>query len=127
MRLPRVKFTVLLILIAVAVVVMSTKAFDQEKRTGDSGLPAGPSTKGEHAKVEPSKHQEVTRRRDVIRFRVVDADTGKPVSLATIVIDNGNLSPELGEDSDAVTWPDGRAILSHTFLFWEEQRGDQNL
>jgi hypothetical protein len=125
MKLPRVQFTVLLILIAAAVVVMSTKSFDQEKRAGDSGLPTGPSTKGEHAKVEPSKHQEVTRRPDVIRFRVVDADAGKPVSLARVVIDNGNLAPDLGEDSDAVTWPDGRAILVHTFFFWEEKRGDQ--
>jgi hypothetical protein len=60
-----------------------------------------------------------------MRFRVVDADTEKPVSLARIVIDNGNLAPELGEDSDAVTWPDGRAILVHRFFFWEERRGDQ--
>jgi hypothetical protein len=111
MKLSRVQCTVLPILIAAAVVVMSAKSFDQEQRTGDSRLPTRPSTKGEHAKVEPSKHQEVTRRPDVIRFRVVDADTGKPVSLARIVIDNGNLAPDLGEDSDAVTWPDGRAIL----------------
>jgi hypothetical protein len=111
MRLPLVRFAMLLILIVVAVVAMGAVSFCQEKRTNDSGLPTGPSTKGEHAKVEPSKHQEVTRRPDVIRFRVVDADTEKPVSLARIVIDNGNLAQELGDDSDAVTWPDGRAIL----------------
>jgi len=124
MRLPRVQFTVQQIVIVVAVVAISTGSFGQEKRTDDGGLPTAPSTNGGHAKVEPAKHQ-VTRRSDVIRFRVVDADTKKPVSLARIVIDNGNLAPELGEDSDAVTWPDGRAILLHRFLFWEERRGDQ--
>jgi hypothetical protein len=90
MRLPLVRFAMLPILIAVAVVVMSTKSFDQEKRSDDR-LPAGPSTKSEHAKVEQPKHR-VTRRSDVIRFRVVDADTEKPVSLARIVIGNGNLA-----------------------------------
>jgi len=124
MRLPRVQFAVQQIVVVAAVAGMSTGSFGQEKRTDDGGLPTAPSTKGGHAKVEPAKHQ-VTRRSNVMRFRVVDADTKKPVSLARIVIDNGNLAPELGEDSDAVTWPDGRAILRHRFLFSEEPRGDQ--
>ena len=41
------------------------------------------------------------------------------------MIDNLNLAPELGEDSDAVTWPDGRAVMRHRFLVWEERRGDE--
>ncbi len=61
----------------------------------------------------------------LIRFRVIDDDTAQPISLARIVIDNGNLAPDLGQDSDAVTWPDGRAIIVHQFLFWEERRGEE--
>jgi hypothetical protein len=124
MRLPRVQFAAQQIVNVVAVAAICTGSFGQEKRTDDGSVPTAPSTKGGHEKVEPAKHR-VTRRSDVMRFRVVDAETEKPVSLARIVIDNGNLAPELGEDSDAVTWPDGRAILVHRFLFWEERRGDQ--
>ena len=124
MKLSRVQFTVQQIAIVVAVVAMSARSWGQEKRTDDGGLPSAPSTRGGHAKFEPAQ-QRVTCRSDVMRFRVVEADTNKPVSLARIVIDNGNLAPELGEDSDAITWPDGRAILVHHFLFWEEWRGDQ--
>jgi hypothetical protein len=102
---------------------MSTVAFGQEKRTDVRALP--PATKVEPAKPELGAKPQVTRRWAVIRFRVVDQDANTPVSLARIVIDNGNLAPELGQDSDAVTWPDGRAIIGHRFLFLEERRGDQ--
>ena len=43
------------------------------------------------------------------------------------MIDNGNLAPDLGDNSDAVTWPDGRAIITHKFFVWEERRGNQTL
>lgn len=62
----------------------------------------------------------VTRQPHTIWFRVVDADGDKPISLAVVVIDNGNLGTELGVDSDAVTWPDGRAIITHRFFVLEE-------
>jgi hypothetical protein len=48
-----------------------------------------------------------------------------PIGLARITIDNLNLAPELGDDSDAVAWSDGRAILRHRFFVWEEGSGDQ--
>ena len=41
------------------------------------------------------------------------------------MIDNLNLAPELGDDSDAVTWPDGRAVVTHRFFVWEEPPGDE--
>ena len=94
MRFPRVRFTVLQIVIAAAVVAMGTVSLGQEKRTDPRGLPTAHSTKIDHAKIVPSKHQ-VTRRSDVIRFRIVDANTEKPVSLARIVIDDGILTPDL--------------------------------
>jgi hypothetical protein len=55
----------------------------------------------------------------------VDGVGAKPIGLARVVIDNGNLATELGDDSDAMTWPDGRAIITHWFFVWEEQRSDQ--
>ena len=125
MTLPRVRVTVLQIVIAVAVVAMSTLSFGQGKRPDDHRSPPKPATKVEPARAESETNQQVTWRSDVVRFRVVDADHGQPISLARIVIDNGNLAPDLGQDSDAVTWPDGRAIIGHRFLFWEERRGDQ--
>jgi hypothetical protein len=47
----------------------------------------------------------------VLKFRVEDAAAHKPTSLARIVIGNVNLVPDLGADSFAVTWSDGRAKL----------------
>jgi hypothetical protein len=41
------------------------------------------------------------------------------------VIDNLNLAPELGDDSEAVTWPDGQAIITHRFFVWEERQDDE--
>ena len=76
MGLPHVPLTVLQIVIVAAVVAMSTVSLGQAKRTDNGGLPTATSTKDEHAKVEPSKHR-VTRRSDVIRFRVVDAETDR--------------------------------------------------
>jgi hypothetical protein len=125
MRLPRVRVTVVLILIAVAVVAMSILSFSQGRKPGDHRLPSKPATKVEPAKAASGTNPQVTRRSDEVRFRIVDADRGKPIGLARVVIDNGNLAPELGADSDAVTWPDGRAIIGHRFFFWEERRGDQ--
>ena len=55
----------------------------------------------------------------------MDAGEAKPIGLARVALVNGNLAPELGDDSDAVTWPDGRAVLSHKFFIWEERQGDQ--
>ncbi len=123
MTLIRVRVTVLQI--AIAVVAMSARSFGQGKRPDDHPLPPKAPTKSEPAKAESGTSHQVTRRTNVVRFRIVDADGGKPISLARVVIDNGNLASELGEDSDAVTWPDGRAIIDHQFLFWEERRGDQ--
>ncbi len=125
MSLPRVRVSVPLIMIAAAVVAMSTLTFGRAKRPDDHRLPPKPISKGELTKAESGTNHQVTRRSDVFRFRIVDADRGKPIGLARVVIDNGNLAPELGEDSDAVTWPDGRAIIGHRLLFWEERRGDQ--
>jgi hypothetical protein len=125
MRLPRVRFPVLQVELVVAFIAMSTASVGQEKRADDSGLPVAPSAKAEPAKPEPGAKQKVTRRWDVIRFRVVEEETKNPVSLARVVIDSGSLALELGEDSDAVTWPDGRAIIGHWFFFWEERRSDQ--
>ena len=117
MRLPRLRVTVVLILIAVAVVAMSILSFGLRRRPDEQRLPSKPTTKVEPAEAASGTNPQVTRRSDEVRFRIVDADRGKPISLARVVIANGNLAPELGADSDAVTWPDGRAIIGHRFFF----------
>jgi hypothetical protein len=125
MTLPRVRGAVVQIAIAPSLVAMSILSFGLRRRPDDQQLPSKPTIKVEPAKAESGTIHQVTRRSDEVRFRIVDADRGKPISLARVVIDNGNLAPELGQDSDAVTWPDGRAIIGHRFFFWEERRGDQ--
>jgi hypothetical protein len=125
MRLLRIRLTAVQIVITLAVVTMSTGSFGQGNRTDDHGSQPKPSKKDQLTKAKAGSNRRVTRRTDLIRFRVIDDDTAKPISLARIVIDNGNLAPDLGQDSDAVTWPDGRAIIVHHFLFWEARRGEE--
>jgi hypothetical protein len=130
MRVPKLRsaaFWIAVSLDVILVVAMASVLFNHGKRTDDRGPQAKPSAKVAPAKVEPEVSRHVTRQPRRIRFRVVDAAGAKPVALARVVIDNGNLVPELGADSDAVTWPDGRAIITHKFFVWEERRGDQRL
>jgi hypothetical protein len=111
----------------VLAVAMAWVLFNQGKLT-DGGEPqAKPSAKVTPAKVESEVRRSVTRQPRTIWLRVLDADGDKPISLAVVVIDNGNLGTELGADSDAVTWPDGRAIITHRFFVLEERRGDQTI
>lgn len=127
MRLSRIPLTAVQSVITLAAVTMSTASSGQGNgnRTDDHGLQPKPSKIEQLINANAGSNRRVTRRTDVIRFRVIDDDTAQPISLARIVIDNGNLAPDLGQDSDAVTWPDGRAIIVHQFLFWEERRGEE--
>jgi hypothetical protein len=111
----------------VLAVAMASVLFNQGKLTDGSEPQAKPSAKVTPAKVESEVRRSVTRQPHTVWFRVVDADGDKPISLALVVIDNGNLGTELGADSDAVTWPDGRAIITHRFFVLEERRGDQTI
>ena len=97
---------------------------DRGKRTDDPEPQPTPPARIEPAKVKLEVKPRVTRGASRLWFRVVDAADRKPIGLARIVIDNLNLAPELGEDSDAVTWSDGRAIVRHQFFVWEERPGD---
>ncbi len=99
------------------------------KRTSTDGPAPQPTpvARATPAPVEPKPEvvQSVTRASVQLWFRIVDETGAQPIALAHVVLDNGNLAPELGDDSDAVTWPDGRAIITHTFFAWAERRGDQ--
>jgi hypothetical protein len=101
--------------------------FNQGKLADARGQEAKSSAKAAPAKVEPEARHSVARQPRTIRFRVVDAAGAAPIGLARVVIDNGNLAPDLGDYSDAVTWPDGRAIITHRFFVWDERRGDQTV
>ena len=129
MRIPKLRsatFWIAVFLDVIVLVSLLTVLFNQRKRTDDRGPQPAPAAKIEPAKLDAVvSHHQVSRRPYKLWFRIVDADDQKPLGLARVVIDNGNLGPELGDDSVAVAWPDGRAIVRHKFLVWEERRGDQ--
>ncbi len=128
MRLPRLRAATLWISVLLnigLVVALAWVTLDRGRGAGDRGSRPLLAAKVETAKAEPKVIYELKRQRFELRFRIIRAADKKPISLARVVIDNLNLAPELGDDSDAVTWPDGRAIFDHRFFVWEEQRGDQ--
>ena len=128
MQLPKLRSAALWITVSLDVILAVAIALillNQGKRTENRPPQPKPAAKVTPPKVEPEVAPGVTRQRHTIWVRVVDAAGSKPISLARIVIANGNLAPELGDDSDAVTWPDGRAIIDHKFFVWEEHRGDE--
>jgi hypothetical protein len=106
-------------------IVLAGRSSSQEKPVKDSTPPVAPAPNAEPKKTEPALVHRVTRHSARIYLRIVDAADAKPIGLASIVIDNGNLASELGGDSDAVTWKDGRAILTHGFFVWEAQPDDE--
>ena len=76
----------------------------------------------------PTRRTQVLRASATLWLRVVDETGAEPIAHAHVVIDNVNLAAELGDDSDAVTWPDGRAILSHKiFCPGRKPQGRQNI
>jgi hypothetical protein len=87
-------------LAVILLIAMATVWLDRRKPTDDRGPQTNPSVRVEPANVEPAVRYHVTRRPDELRFRVVDANDRTPIGQARIVIDNLNLAPELGEDSD---------------------------
>lgn len=120
------------VILAVAIALVFSR---QPPQTIERGLQIQPSAevepatvapaKVEPAKVKPAFTRAVTRESHTIWFRVVDAAGARPIGLASVVIDNGNLARELGEDSEAVTWPDGLARITHRFFVYEERRGEE--
>ena len=125
MRFPQRRFAVLgvaVLLDVILLVALTTVLLYQRRQTTDRHPQSVVPAKVEPTKVEPEESRRLARYSFTLRFRVVDAVDRKPIGLARIVIDNVNLAPELGDDSDAVTWPDGRAIITHRFLVWEERR-----
>jgi hypothetical protein len=116
MRAPKLRlapFWIAVALNVVLVVALVAALFHQRMRTDHGESHAAPAAAVVPAKVEPEVTRQVTRQRHRLFFRVVDADGEKePIGLARVAIVNGNLAPELGDDSDAVTWSDGRAVIS---------------
>ncbi len=134
-RIPALRIGVAAVVaLAVAMALVFSR---QPPQTIEPGLQAQPSAeveratfapaKVEPAKVTPASTRAVTRESHTIWFRVVDAAGAKPIGLASVVIDNGNLARELGEDSEAVTWPDGLALITHRFFVFEERRGEDTV
>ncbi len=93
------------------------------RTTRESRQPAAAVARVADPKAEPRVTARVIPRLHEVWLRVVDAEGAKPIGRARVVIDNGNLGSDLGEDSDAVTWPDGLAIVRHRFFAWEEREG----
>ncbi len=128
-KLRSVPFWIAVSLDVILAIALISVFFGKRTSTGDPAPQPLSTAKATPAPVEP-KHevvQSVARAAAQLWFRIVDETGAKPIALAHVVIDNGNLAPELGDDSDAVTWPDGRAIISHRFFVWEERRGDETV
>ena len=118
-------FVIAVLLDVVLLAAMTILLFGPRKRIEERRPEPAPPATAERPKVEPKMSGQVIRAFHTTFFRIVDAAGEKPIGLAAVVIDNGNLAPELGADSDAVTWPDGRARITHSLFVWEEGRGDQ--
>jgi hypothetical protein len=59
----------------------------------------------------------------LLRIRVLDAETHKPIAGARVVIDNLNINEDLGKDSEALTSNSGRVGLRHRFFTLIERQG----
>src|SRR5262245_2874830 len=78
----------------------------QGDRKVNSEPQSAPSAKPALAKPEPEVRRSVVREVRAIWLRVLDAAGDKPIPLARLVITNGNLAHDLGDDSSATAWPD---------------------
>jgi hypothetical protein len=128
MRLPKLRtaaFSMAVLLDVILLAALSTVLLDRRKPRENRAAQPTPATKSRPAKVDSNVRRRVTREPYELRVRIVDAAEKTPIGLARVVIDNGNLAPELGDNSGAVAWPDGRAIIRHNVFVWEERRGDQ--
>jgi hypothetical protein len=128
MRFPKpvpAAFVISALLNVVFLAALMILLFNQRKRTEERPPELALPAKAGPAKVEPQMSGRVIRASGTLSLRIVDADREKPIGLARIVIDNGNLAPELGDDSNVVTWPDGWAKIRHSVLVWEVGHADQ--
>jgi hypothetical protein len=114
-----------LVLYSILLVAITIFLIDRRQPAGERQPPVMAAVKTAPAKVEPEVSQRVSRAPVEMTFTVVDVADRKPISLARVVVENGNLAAELGDDSEAVTWSDGMAFVHHNFFLWEQGRGDE--
>ncbi len=126
MKLSRVcvALTIVSILIGVAVGTTTTWLIFPAQRSVPRQAPPAALAKVSADRSKPAVRHRLGRHRSKLRFRVEDATDHKPVGLARIRIENLNLAGELGGDSEAVAWSDGRAQITHSLLVLDDQRGE---